>query len=289
MANKINNATVKKRYVFLLIVLIIIIITIIQNTNIKKTKYIVENNKIPRSFDGFVIAQISDLHNSEFGENNSQIISILKEDRPDMIAITGDLIDSNHTDFDIAITLIKSIKDIAPIYFVSGNHEAWIESEFEKFEKDLRNEGVHILRNENIKIENSGGTINLIGLEDPDFYGRGSYTADILLENLQNLIDLDEFNLLLSHRPELFEGYLKNKVDLVLSGHAHGGQFRLPFIGGLIAPNQGFLPRYDAGIFEKNNTKMIVSKGIGNSIIPIRFNNQPEVVYIKLKFGIGNW
>ena len=95
------------------------------------------------------------------------------------------------------------------------------------------------------------------------------------------------YAILLSHRPELFETYAACGVDLVLSGHAHGGQFRLPFIGGLIAPNQGLFPKYDAGLFTDGNTNMIVSRGIGNSIIPIRFNNRPEIVLLELRAANG--
>ena len=93
----------------------------------------------------------------------------------------------------------------------------------------------------------------------------------------------DRFTILLSHRPELFETYVDHDLDLVLSGHAHGGQFRLPFVGGLVAPNQGFFPEYDAGLYSMNHTNMIVSRGIGNSILPFRFNNRPEVIIIELK------
>ena len=100
---------------------------------------------------------------------------------------------------------------------------------------------------------------------------------------LNNLADTESsYIILLSHRPELFESYVSCNIDLVLSGHAHGGQFRLPFIGGLIAPDQGIFPKYDAGLFTNGSTNMIVSRGLGNSIIPIRFNNRPEVIVIEL-------
>ena len=92
-----------------------------------------------------------------------------------------------------------------------------------------------------------------------------------------------EYTILLSHRPELFDLYVETEMDLVFSGHAHGGQFRLPFVGGLVAPNQGFFPKYDAGQFNEENTTMIVSRGVGNSIIPIRFNNRPEIVLVTLR------
>lgn len=106
--------------------------------------------------------------------------------------------------------------------------------------------------------------------------------------HLQELMNESySFTLLLSHRPELFEIYVNNEVDLVLSGHAHGGQFRLPFVGGLVAPNQGLFPKYDAGLYTEENTNMIVSRGIGNSILPFRFNNRPEVILIELQSEVS--
>lgn len=95
--------------------------------------------------------------------------------------------------------------------------------------------------------------------------------------------DKTTYSILLSHRPELFEVYAKNNIDLILSGHAHGGQFCLPLIGGLLAPNQGLFPKYDSGIYTQENTNMVVSRGIGNRLFPFRFNNCPEVILIELK------
>ena len=125
-----------------------------------------------------------------------------------------------------------------------------------------------------------------MGIDDPSFqedylFGDSGSVAQQAIENLQN--ESDGYTILLSHRPELFDLYVDTGMDLVFSGHTHGGQFRLPFIGGLVAPNQGFFPKYDAGRFSKGNTTMIVSRGVGNSIIPIRFYNRPEIVVTMLK------
>ena len=124
-----------------------------------------------------------------------------------------------------------------------------------------------------------------MGIEDPSFqedylFGDSESVARQAIENLQN--ESDGYMILLSHRPELFDLYVETEMDLVFSGHAHGGQFRLPFIGGLVAPNQGFFPKYDAGQFKEENTTMIVSRGVGNSIIPIRINNRPEIIVARL-------
>ena len=126
-------------------------------------------------------------------------------------------------------------------------------------------------------------TIQIAGLDDPDFTERDTYIQDSMVQTkISNLSLSDEYCILLSHRPELFAEYVSEEADLVLSGHAHGGQFRLPFIGGVIAPDQGLFPKYDAGKYSKNHTTMIVSRGIGNSIIPVRINNRPEIVIVEL-------
>ena len=124
-----------------------------------------------------------------------------------------------------------------------------------------------------------------MGIGDPSFqedylFGDSESVARQAIERQQN--ESDGYTILLSHRPELFDLYVDTGMDLVFSGHAHGGQFRLPFLGGLVAPNQGFFPRYDAGRFTNENTTMIVSRGVGNSIFPIRFNNRPEIVLVTL-------
>ena len=129
-------------------------------------------------------------------------------------------------------------------------------------------------------------TITLIGVNDPSYqtdylFGDSETVMNTKLEEL--LTENGEFTVLLSHRPELFDAYTDHGMDLVLSGHAHGGQFRLPFIGGLVAPNQGLFPEYDAGIYTENNTNMLVSRGVGNSILPFRINNRPEVILIELQ------
>ena len=146
--------------------------------------------------------------------------------------------------------------------------------------------GVVILENEQIKLEKEGEFITIFGVEDPSFqvdYLLGD-SVTITESRLDEMItEEDGFCILLSHRPELFDSYVKYDMHLVLTGHAHGGQFRLPFVGGLIAPNQGFFPKYDAGLYTEGDTNMLVSRGIGNSILPFRVNNRPEVILVELQ------
>lgn len=255
------------------------------NTALEQNTYTIQSDRLPEAFSGYRIAHVSDLHNAEMGKNNAELLGMLQEANPDLIALTGDLIDSRNTDIDSALQFAKAAMQIAPCYYVTGNHEARI-SGYADLKKGLTEAGVVVLENERMEIEREGGSIALIGVDDPSFqtdYLFGD-AETVLRHHLKQLAGKeDEFAVLLSHRPELFEIYAESHMDLVLSGHAHGGQFRLPFVGGLVAPNQGFFPEYDAGLYTKNGTNMLVSRGIGNSIIPLRLNNRPEVIVIELE------
>ena len=267
------------------VLLALIIWTVWGNTALELNTYTISSDILPEAFDGYRIAHISDLHNAEMGKDNEKLLDMLRETEPDIIAITGDIIDSRNTNIDIALQFTKAAMEIAPCYYVTGNHEARI-SKYDELKAGMEAAGVVVLEDEKTKISLEGGEITLIGVNDPSYqtdYLFGDAEA-VMQSKLQEISDAEnEFTILLSHRPELFEAYADNKMDLVLSGHAHGGQFRLPFVGGLVAPNQGLFPKYDAGLYTEENTNMIVSRGIGNSILPFRFNNRPEVILIELE------
>lgn len=279
---------IKKKHIIMLAIVTVLILLIIWiaygNTDLEIYKYNVKSEDIPSEFDNFRIVQISDLHNAEFGENNEKLLLMLKQADADIIAITGDMIDSRNTDIDVAISFAQKAVNIAPVYYVNGNHESRILGEYEKLKQGLTDAGVNILENSSADITIGDEAITLIGINDPTF--RMDIVDDTMEQNiahqLVNVIpDNDNYKVLLAHRPEYFDVYAGN-VDLVLSGHAHGGQFRIPFIGGLVAPGQGFFPEYYEGSHIKENTEMIVSRGIGNSIIPFRINNKPEIIVAEL-------
>lgn len=279
--------TKKKFIVFAAIVAILILLIIwiaYGNTDLEIYKYNVKSEDIPSEFDNFRIVQISDLHNAEFGENNEKLLLMLKQADADIIAITGDMIDSRNTDIDVAISFAQKAVNIAPVYYVNGNHESRVLGEYEKLKQGLTDAGVNILENSSADITIGDEAITLIGINDPTF--RMDIVDDTMEQNIAHQLinvipDNDNYKVLLAHRPEYFDVYA-GKVDLVLSGHAHGGQFRIPFIGGLVAPGQGFFPEYYEGSHIKENTEMIVSRGIGNSIIPFRINNKPEIIVAEL-------
>lgn len=274
-----------KLYVMIVICFVLLIWTFWGNTALTVNNVKISSSRIPAAFSGFRIAQVSDLHNAEFGKDNKKLLELLSESKPDIIVITGDLVDAKHTDIGVALDFAKEAVNIAPVYYVTGNHEASL-SQYNELKTGLETIGVVVLEDETIQLKRDKEVITLIGLSDPNFTLKGDIFGEVpamVSTKLNSLADDESsYTILLSHRPELFESYAHCKMDLVLSGHAHGGQFRLPFIGGLIAPDQGIFPKYDAGLFTNGSTNMIVSRGLGNSIIPIRFNNRPEVIVIKL-------
>lgn len=282
-----KNVT-KKRAVLLaacVVLISLIVWTIWANTALEVNTYTIAGGRLPDTFSGFRIAQVSDLHNAQMGDGNEKLLTMLRETAPDIIVITGDLVDSYHTDIQIALLFAQKANQIAPCYYVTGNHEARI-PEYGDLKAGLEDAGVIVLENERVELEQGGQTVTLIGVDDPSFqtdYLMGD-SASVVSGALQELnAENDGYTILLSHRPELFDTYVQSGVDLVFSGHAHGGQFRLPFIGGLVAPNQGLFPEYDSGLYIEGTTNMLVSRGIGNSIIPIRFNNRPEILVVELQ------
>ena len=263
----------------------LVIWTVWGNTALELNRYTVTSNRLPDGFDGYRIAHVSDLHNTEMGKENEKLLTMLREAEPDIIAITGDLIDCRRTDMEVALRFTAAAMEIAPCYFVAGNHEARI-SGYDELKERLTEQGVVVLEDACVGLERSGEKIVVIGVNDPAFpiEDLSGDSESVMKKKLQGLSESeDEFTILLSHRPELFESYADSNMDLVLSGHAHGGQFRLPFVGGVLVPNQGFFPKYDAGLFTEGTTTMLVSRGIGNSAFPFRFNNRPEVILVELE------
>ena len=284
-----KQMTEKKNRVILcavasVLLLALIVWTVWGNTALELNAYTISSSELPDSFDGYRIAHVSDLHNTEIGKGNAKLLAMLREAEPDIIAITGDLIDSRNTDIAVALSFAKKAMQIAPCYYVTGNHEARV-SEYDELKTGLETVGVFVLDDERMELALSGESITLLGVDDPSFHTDYLFgdAATVVNSKLAELAaQEDGFTLLLSHRPELFDAYVDSGMNLVLSGHAHGGQFRLPFVGGLVAPNQGLFPKYDTGLYTEGDTNMVVSRGIGNSILPFRFNNRPEVIWIEL-------
>ncbi|UWV47995.1 metallophosphoesterase [Acetivibrio thermocellus] len=231
---------------------------------------------------------MSDLHSKEFGKGQKNLVKKIEDAQPDLIVFTGDLIDSRHFDAEVSLELIRQIVKIAPTYFVTGNHERW-SGNFDALEKVLKENGIHVLRNTCDRIGKDKDGIYITGIDDPvstqAIYEETKVVENEIKQALKEIKENDVFKILLAHRPEMLPLYSEYGFDLVLSGHAHGGQVRLPFIGGLIAPNQGFFPEYTSGEYKRGNCTMIVSRGLGNSIIFQRLFNHPEIVVLTLSKG----
>lgn len=270
-----NRKAIKIIFIFVIAVIAVIYLYW-GNTKIGVTNITVTSENIPDEFNGFKIVHISDLHNAEFGDGQKDLIGKIEAQDADIIVITGDMIDSRRTDVDKAVELITGLGNKIPVYYVTGNHESRVR-EYNELESKLIENGVTVLKNESVKIEKDGSFINIIGVDDPSF----GMSANDIFHTVSEL-KTDGYDVLLSHRPELFETYCESGAELVLCGHAHGGQVRIPFAGGLVAPNQGLFPEYTAGSYKSGSTEMIVSRGLGNSIIPLRVNNPPELVVITL-------
>ena len=220
-----------------------------------------------------------------FGDEQDKLIGKVEDLSPNIIVITGDLIDRRRYNLEKAMLFINSAVKIAPVYYVSGNHEAWSGKYYEIKER-LIDAGVIVMEDSKLDITRGNNSIKLLGLSDPDFltsdYIDGTDTSKVE-EKLKEWSEIEGFKILLSHRPELFDLYSENNIDMIFSGHAHGGQIRLPFVGGLVAPDQGLFPKYTAGSYTSNTSTMYVSRGLGNSLFPVRVFNRPEIISVTLK------
>ena len=275
---------IKWLLVVLFLTLIVVTWVIWSNIALEITKIKIEDINMPYTLDGFKIVQISDLHNYEYGKNNEKLIENVKKEKPNIIAITGDFIDYQGQKKDVALYVAQKCVEIAPTFYITGNHESGIYN-YDDFMNKLRDVGVEILDNRLIEFPYNNTYINVVGILDPSdgFYGYDY--GEITFNRLEKAMEgkKDYYTILLTHRPEYYEVYKQFPINLVLSGHTHGGQFRLPFVGGVLGHNKVLFPKYDAGLFIENGVYMMISRGLGSSFrVPIRINNRPELVVIEL-------
>lgn len=260
-----------KRALFILLIILALLSIGFFNPLVTKS-YDLDSTKLPSEFDGFKIVQITDFHCKNFGNQEEPLIKKIKEADPDIICLTGDIIDEEH-DFKNADYLLSKITQIAPVYYVSGNHEFYRGAPYSDFKELCYEYGVRILESETITIERGNSAINLSGLawqnSTADMVNRLGYATD------------DYYNILLYHDSSKFNFLASYGYDLVLAGHIHGGLIRLPFIGGLLGSDYIFFPKYDYGIYQEKGSTMISSSGLGDARVP-RWNNPREIVEITL-------
>lgn len=273
-----------KRKILSIIFLVIILGIFVYkgNNHITINEIDAKSRKLPKEFEEYSIVHLSDLHSKSFGKNQKVLIKKIKNINPDLIVITGDIVDSRRYNEKPSIDLVKEVSSIAPVYYVSGNHEIR-SGKLPSLEKKLKRSGAIVLRNESRIIRRGKAEILIAGIDDP--YSNQKKESALMNYEINMAVgsNKDLYKILLSHRPEKFKVYIKNNIDLTFTGHAHGGQVRIPLIGGVIAPNQGWFPKYTSGKHEKGNSTMIISRGLGNSLAPIRVFNRPEIVVVTLE------
>lgn len=254
-----------------------------ENNRLTLSRFSVESPRLPKEFDGFSIVHLSDLHSKCFGSGQSRLLRRVDQLAPDIVCITGDLIDKRRyrrNGIAPALTLCRELAQERPVVFVSGNHEASLPF-YPQLRQVLKNMGIIVLENQGLRLYREGAALYLCGLRDPAFIRENQ--APFRREVFRLCREAKgDFTLLLCHRPERLEDYGAAGADVVLSGHAHGGQFRVPGAGPLWMPNQGVFPPLAQGLHQFGRTSMVVSRGLGNSLFPQRLLNWPEVVFITL-------
>ena len=262
------------RYVIPICIAVIILLYIITGfyNPLVLTTYHYSSSKVPAGFDGYRIVHISDFHCKEFGTQEAELIETIRNAQPDLIVFTGDSIDEEHS-LENYRDLIKGIYDIAPVYYVNGNHEYDSAAPLEEMYELNEEYGINNLNDSSVILKHNGDSILLSGL---DFR--------LTMQGLRNNIsyaNTSMFNVLLYHGTDKFDGIAPYNYDLVLSGHTHGGIVCLPFIGGIISNQKELFPKYDSGIFTSGLSTMISSRGLGDAAVP-RFHNPREVICITL-------
>lgn len=256
-----------------------------ENNAIEVTTLNVTSNKLPKEFDGFRIAHMADLHSKTFSKDQEPLLSKVRAAKPDIIFFTGDIVDRKNYLEKPGLLLIDGLLKIAPVYFVTGNHEFW-SGRYDSLQARLSEREITLLRNESVTVSRGGSTLDIVGIDDPAITADRSDEAILVPEELRQALqgrDREDFQLLLAHRPDLIPTYADHRADVVFSGHAHGGQWRLPYIGGLFAPDQGLFPKYTAGKYRVDGSTLVVTRGLGNSVIPQRLFNRPELVIVNLQ------
>ena len=272
-----------------LIAISIFIILIVSNTCLTITNYNLQCENLPSSFNNFKIVHLSDLHNWDSGQDNKKLLTAIEQQNPDIIVMTGDMVTAtpDGAEIDVFISFAQQLAGKYDVFFINGNHEYDIDATYPSLlHTPLSESGFHVLKNEKISISRDDQTIDIYGIPWHYFYNKRGDKVIFDLDKIKEFIGEKNdrnFSVLLTHDPSHFDIYSDWGADLTLCGHMHGGMIRIPFIGGVISPEGAFFPKYDAGLFDHNNKRLIVSRGLGNGNRGIRFLNPPEMVVITLK------
>lgn len=272
--------------IIILSILTVAVITIIYglycSNTIEIKNYSLSTNKISSQVR-FVF--ISDLHCKEYGDKNSELVSKIKEQNPDFIAVGGDMVNKYSIDDHVMRELLPQLAGIAPTYCILGNHELALKDKID-FKNDIDSTSAKLLDNEMVTLNINGEKILLGGMSDFPYYEFNAPDYDTperyFWDNFKDK-SKDCYSILLHHQPEYLESIMQDSnIDLVMCGHTHGGAVQIPFIGGVFAPNQGFFPKYDKGEFDLYDTKMIISAGLDDAYPVLRLNNCPEISVVEI-------
>lgn len=289
MTKQNRRLQMEKIVIIIAIIMIIGIAIWISDMNRFVVKpYEIKSKKVTKPYRFMVL---SDLHGKTYGKNNQRLVNAIKKWNPDSIMIAGDMITGKaEIDYHVSIGLLEQLGTQFPIYYGLGNHESKVKNntktykdKYFNYNKALENTGVSTLVNETINLPSSN--IDICGVELDKAYFKRHTKKEMEKEYLESLIGKsksDKFQILIAHNPEYFEEYVQWGADLILSGHIHGGIIKVPFLGGLISPAVKFFPEYDGGLYEKENKKMILSRGLGTHTLPIRILNPGELIAVTL-------
>lgn len=246
------------------------------------------------------IVMLADLHSKEYGIDNELLLSEIKKECPDLLLIAGDMFVGNRDDnCQVALDLLRRLREVAPIYYGLGNHEDRIKeyvdelgvSKYNWYEEQVRDMNIHLLDNESMEIKVKDTNLRITGLTAPGEYFKKfnhSIMSTQVISDLVGDASINSYQILIAHNPVHLESYMDWGADLTVSGHLHGGIIRLPFIGGIITPQVKVLPRFSAGKYESRGKCGVISRGLGEHTVNIRFGNLPEISVINLKSKVRN-
>ncbi|HHV32378.1 metallophosphoesterase [Caproiciproducens sp. LBM24188] len=269
-----------------------------ENHMLSVSEYQIESAKIPKSFDGFRICHLSDLHSHRFGKDNVRLLRRVADSKPDLVVLTGDMVSRTDSDYSVFLSFAQVLAKQYPVFYVIGNHEQTMgRAALKAFLNRLRKLGIRVLNNEKTELCRGGESLPVYGMWYPlKYYKEARHIGKHERFRLRDMhramggVDPDRFCILLTHNPLSFPVYARWGADLTLCGHVHGGMIRLPFVGGLLSPERRFFPQYSEGVYTMEEKKMVVSRGLGSGVFGPRIHNVPEVVNLTLRSvpGGGN-
>lgn len=291
-----RNHGKKSRHILMIIILLLVCIAAYIGIDIWKSSNALIVRKYAVSLENCKTAiravVISDLHNHSFGAQNKKLVEMISQQNPDLILMAGDMLNEDSKSSEVPVALVRELAQIAPVFYGLGNHEiAYMEDAPVDLSEELTRAGAIVLDKKFVDVKIQGENIRIGGLYDYAFGNNGDNDAMAAPQDIKDFLtefgQTEDMKIMISHRPDSFifgDASTVWDVDLVVSGHNHGGQIVIPFLGGLYGGDQGWFPEYIHGIYEKDQLQLFVTSGLGSEkqILP-RMNNRPEVALLEIK------